>query len=80
MHLLIPSLAHDLERGRDAERDRRRSTAAAAASGARSHVGPRRLAAIVLARISLGTAAAVRRLDACIADDLARPMVSTDGI
>jgi hypothetical protein len=78
MHLLIPSLAYDVERGRDAERDRR--STAAAASGARSHVGPRRLAAIALARICLASAAAVRRLDACIADDLVRPMVSIDGI
>ena len=36
-------------------------------------------AAMALTRISLASAAAVRRLDGCVADDLSRRLAPTDG-
>lgn len=39
----------------------------------------RRLLARGLVAVSLASAAAVRRLDACLAEDLARPMAAPDG-
>ena len=42
-------------------------------------VDARRLLARVLASISRASAAAVQRLDACIAEDLARPVPAPDG-
>ena len=73
MHLSIPHLAADVET------ERRRSIPANRPTGT-SHSGPRRVAALVLARVSLASAAAVRRLDACIAEDLVHPRTIADGI
>ena len=75
MHLFVPHLAADVEA------ERRRSARTTAATRDHAHpAGVRRAAAIVLARVSVASAAAVRRLDACIADDLVRPRVAVDGI
>jgi len=41
--------------------------------------GARHLLARGLMAISLASAAAVERLDACLAEDLARPVVAVDG-
>ena len=76
MHLLIPDLAHDRAAGLAQESRRHRSLPRSS-----RHAWPRRLAAIALARVSVATASAVRRLDACHADDLlpARQRPATDG-
>ena len=75
MHLLVPHLATDIEA------ERRRSVRPAIPATADGHrCGPRRAAAVLLARISLTSAAAVRRLDACIAEDLVGPRVAVDGV
>lgn len=68
----------------DLVRDRQTELAAEArrhASVPRSRrAGLRHAAALALARISRLSAAGVRRLDARIADDLARPLVPCDGV
>ena len=80
MHLLVPELARDRAAALAQERRRYRSLSLAVASQPRPHRHRiRRLTAVVLARISLASAAAVRRLDACIADDLVRPMSGSHG-
>ena len=74
MHALLPELALDRQTGLTA--------------GARRHAtiprsrrtGLRQTAALALARTSRLSAAGVRRLDARIADDLARPLVPCDGV
>ncbi len=64
------------ERWREAEQYR----LAAAIAGARSAQPsrPRRLAAKLLATVSLGSAATVRRLDAHVADDLGRSIAPAE--
>jgi hypothetical protein len=76
MHLLIPDLASDRAAGLAQEARRHRSVPATS-----RRRGLRQLAAIVLIRVSLASEAAVRRLDACLADDLlrARPVRPIDG-
>ena len=82
MHLLVPDLARDRAAALAQERRRYRSIPA---TTRRSHP-VRRATAVVLARVSLASAAAVRRLDAYInssngykpniADDLIRPFTT----
>jgi hypothetical protein len=76
MHLLIPDLARDraAELAQESRRPRRDPSPRA---GRRRRV--RHLLAIALVRLSLASAAAVRRLDACLADDLLRPIARPDG-
>ena len=73
MHLLIPDLAHDraAELAQESRRPRRDPSQR---PDRRRQV--RHVLALVLVRLSLVSAAAVRRLDACIADDLARRLVT----
>lgn len=83
MHLLLPDLAHDTddERRRVADlADHRHRIRAGAGHDGRRLATVRRGAARALAAVSLASAAAVRHLDACIADELTRPFASTDGI
>ena len=70
MYLLLSDLAHDRVVALAQERHHHRSVARSDGRGLR------RGAARVFARISLASAAIVRRLDACIADDLVRPLTT----
>ena len=76
--LLALDLAH--ERVREAESQMRRHQLAALAAAGRSTNRSffRRPAARLLAGLSLGSAAIVRRLDECIADDLGRSLAPTE--
>ncbi|MBA3234995.1 MAG: hypothetical protein H0T59_03240 [Chloroflexi bacterium] len=60
------------DRQREAERDRFIAQARAAQPAPPSRL--RRPAALVLAALSRGSAAAVRRLDDCVAEDLGRAL------
>jgi hypothetical protein len=75
MYLLDYDLAIDRmrERASEGETARRLSLAAAREDGA---VTVRRRLAVALARVSRASAAGVRRLDACLADDLAGQFVA----
>jgi len=80
VHLYYAYLAMVIEEERRAEADRRSLARRAAAAGR----GPRRASvrrrlALGLAAVSRISAVAVRRLDACLADDLARTLAPTDG-
>jgi hypothetical protein len=77
MHLLTIALAED--RAATLGQERRRHGSLPARAPRRPTAAARRALAHGLVIISLVSAAAVRRLDACIADDLVRPMVPTDG-
>ena len=83
MHLLAATLALDVERER--ERERRDPAKHIAHAWAHpSHPSPmrgriRRGAARSFARISLGSAALVRRLDVRVADDLVGPLAPCEG-
>ena len=82
MYLLVPDLARDRAAALAQERRRHRSIAEAAAARPPSRSRRpriRRGTALVLARISLASAGAVRRLDACIADDMVRPLSRSHG-
>ena len=76
MHLLTIALAED--RAATLAQERRRH-GSPPARPPRRPIAARRVLARGLAAISLVSAAAVRRLDACIADDLMRPMAPADG-
>ena len=77
MYLLLSDLAHDRVVALAQERRHLRSSQLAAARSRRRRAGPvRRAVALVLVRISLASATAVRRLDDCLADDLFRPMTT----
>ena len=76
MHLYIPILAADYAMERRREADHRRLVALVTAHEPSS---VRRLAAQILVAISRASASAVRRLDACLADDLGRALAPTDG-
>jgi hypothetical protein len=72
--------ALEVSRDRDREARQRRLLIEARAVGA-SSAGPsrpRRAAALVFAAVSRGSAAAVRRLDDCVADDLGRSLAPTE--
>ena len=71
MHPLTPLLLADILRDRQAEAERRALAAHARAGAPRRPSSIRRGLAITFLTISRATAAAVRRLDACLADDLA---------
>ena len=69
MHLLYHDLVMDLERERSSRHENARYAALVALrDGDRSSV--RRRLAVVLASVSRASAAGVRRLDDCLADDL----------
>ena len=76
MHLLIPDLARDraAELAQESRRPRRDPS-----PRADRQRWVRHLLAVALVRLSLASAAAVRRLDACLADDLLRPIARPDG-
>jgi len=77
MHLLTIALAEDRATTLAQERRRHGSLPARPRGGPTS--AARRMLARALATISLVSAAAVRRLDACIAEDLVRPLAPADG-
>lgn len=77
MHLLIAALAADIDTERRAAAARH-----SIARSARAAAGPQRSRvrwglALALAAISRSSASAVRRLDACLADDLAAGLPSS---
>ena len=67
-------IAHDRET--EARRDRLAAQARAGQPARPSRI--RRSAALGLAALSRGSAAAVRRLDDCVADDLGRALAPTE--
>jgi hypothetical protein len=69
MHPLL-FLATDRDREQRAAADRRALAQSVRAAGAARRSPARRQLAIALAAVSRGSAAAVRRLDACLADEL----------
>jgi hypothetical protein len=75
-----PWTMYALEIARDRERELQYDWLAAEARAAQTPQPSRlrRPAALVLAALSRGTAAAVRRLDDCVADDLSRSLAATD--
>ena len=76
MHLLIADLARDraAELAQESRRLRRDALSRPDRQRRLRHV-----LAVALVHLSLASAAAVRRLDACLADDLARPIARPDG-
>ncbi|HEV8401936.1 MAG TPA: hypothetical protein VGQ31_02745 [Candidatus Limnocylindrales bacterium] len=79
MHpLLLYSQAVQRDRFHELESEEHRLLAELRATrdGETSRV--RRSAALVFAALSRGSAAAVRRLDACVADDLGRALTSSE--
>jgi hypothetical protein len=77
-HQLYSFLALSLAQERAAEADRYRLMAMATAANPSSPSLLRRSLARGLATLSRGSASAVRRLDACIADDLGRSLAPTE--
>ena len=75
-----PWTMYALEVARDHERELRYDWLAAQARAGQTPKPSRlrRPTALLLAAFSLGTAAAVRRLDDCVADDLSRSLAATD--
>ena len=76
MFLYIQAIQRDRERGYESEERRMLAEASALQTG-----GPRRSGApwrLALAALSRGSAAAVRRLDECVADDLGRALAPTE--
>jgi len=77
MHPLMMFLAIDIDRERR-EAARRRSLARRARTdGVAPRSMVRRRLALALAAVSRGSAAAVRRLDACLADELASRLAAS---
>ena len=77
MHALSFFLAMDLDRERRAAADHRSLERRARAGRVSGGSAVRRQVALALAAISRGSAAAVRRLDACLADELAGRLASS---
>ncbi len=77
-----PWTLYALEIARDHETEARNDRLAALARAGQPQAprstALRRPAALVLAALSRGSAAAVRRLDDCVADDLGRALASTE--
>lgn len=73
-HYLYSMLALDLARERSQEAQQRWLESRLVAATPSRPPRIRRLAARLLASVSLGSAAIVRRLDSCVADDLGRSM------
>ena len=71
MHPLMMFLAIDIDRERREAAGRRSLARRARTDGAAPRSTVRRRLALALAAVSRGSAAAVRRLDACLADELA---------
>ena len=74
-------LARDRNREINAEHllaEQRRSLAGSEQDGGRRLTLVRHPVAVVLAAFSRGSAAAVRRLDECVADDLGRSLAPTE--
>jgi hypothetical protein len=71
MHPLTPLLLHEILRERQTEADERALAARASATRPHRPSGLRRALAMPFVVVSRSSAAAVRRLDACLADDLA---------
>jgi hypothetical protein len=79
MHLLLTALADADDRGRPADRYHHHRRALMGAPHRPGAAQARRLAALALTRLSLSSAAVVRWLDACVADDLTRNLRATHG-
>ena len=77
MHPLTPFLAAELDRARRAEAARRSLARQLRATPEPRPSPVRRRLAIVLAAVSRSSAAAVRRLDDCLADELARRLAAS---
>ena len=77
MHAQLLFLAMDLDRQRRADADHRSLERQVRAGRVSRRSAVRRHVALVLAAISRGSAAAVRRLDACLADELVGRMASS---
>jgi hypothetical protein len=75
---VLYTLAIQREREFGYESEERRMLAEASALGPAGPSAVRRSTARVLAAVSRGSAAAVRRLDACVADDLGRALASSE--
>ena len=77
-HYLLSYLALDLARERSLEAEARWRERILAKG--RPEQGPRvrRFAAQLLAAVSLGSASAARKLDACVADDLGRSLAPAE--
>ena len=73
-HYLYSMLALDLARERSQEAQQRWLESRLVATTQSRPPRIRRVAARLLASVSLGSAAMVRRLDSCVADDLGRSM------
>jgi ribosomal protein S7 len=71
MHPLTPFLATELDKERRADAARRSLARRARDTGDVPRSTVRRQLALALAAVSRGSAAAVRRLDECLADELA---------
>ena len=78
MHYYYAMRALELARERSAEAERARVRALFAAGQPERPSSLRRWLALGLAAVSRGSAAVVRRLDDCIADDLGRSLAPTD--
>ncbi len=76
MILYTQAIQRDRERGYESEEHRMLMEASALQSSDPSHL--RRGMALAFAALSRGSAAAVRRLDECVADDLGRALAPTD--
>jgi hypothetical protein len=76
MFLYVQAIQRDRERGYESEERRMLVEASAIQTGDSSRI--RRSVAIALAALSRGAAAAVRRLDDCVADDLGRALAPTE--
>ena len=77
MHALTIFLALDLDRERRAAADRRSLERRARAPRGSRRSAVRRQLAVALAAISRSSAGAVRRLDACLADELVGRLASS---
>jgi hypothetical protein len=71
VHLFAPFLAADIDDQRRADAARHAIASQRRSVAGRDRLPVRRRLALVLAAISRTSAGAVRRLDACLADDLA---------
>ena len=78
MHYYYALLALELANDRSAEAERARLAAQFASSQPKRSSVVRRSLALGLAAVSRGSAAVVRRLDDCIADDLGRSLAPSE--
>ena len=74
--LYVQAIQADRERGYESEERRMLAAASALQAGGSSPI--RRSMALALAALSRGSAAVVRRLDDCVADDLGRALAPTE--